>query len=151
MAPLLLSASTAVIAGGVQQTLAIRTQAESAQNIADFNAAVQKREAEAQKAKAGFAQKRQAKKAVQIKSALTARIGAAGGIGSPVAADLAAEQAAELELEGLMIGFEGEVAAERALSQAQIDKLRGRVAKQRGRAEIGATAIRTGTTLLTGF
>lgn len=143
--------TTAGVVGGIQQARAIQAQAESAQNIAAYNAAVEKREAKAVRARARFGQTRQAKRAEEIKSALTARIGAAGGIGSPVAADLAAEQAAELELESMLIGFEGEIAAEQALSQAQIDKLRGKVAKERGRAEVTATAIRTGTTLLTGF
>lgn len=129
----------------------IRVEAESQQNIAAYNAAVQKREAEAVRARAKFAQTRQAKRAEEIKSRLTARIGAAGGIGSPVAADLAAEQAAELELESMLIGFEGEIAAGRALSQAQLDKLRGKVAIQRGEREALAANIRLGTTLLTGF
>ena len=141
----------AVVAGGIQQGRAVTAEARSEQNIANFNAAVQQREAVAQRQRAAFAQQRQARRDAQIKSTLTAQLGAAGAIGSPVAADLAAEQAAELELENLLIGFEGEVAAQRALSQAEIDRLTGRVARQRGRQERTAATIRTGTTLLTGF
>ncbi len=129
----------------------IKVEAESRQNIANFNAAIQKREAEARRQRATFAQKRQARKGAQIKSTLTAELGAAGGIGTLVAADLAAEQAEELELENLLIGFEGEVAAERALSQAELDILSGKIAKQKGRSEALAANIRLGTTLLTGF
>ena len=127
----------------------LRAEGKSAQNIANFNAAVALQEAEAQRAKAGFAQKRQAKRGVQIKSALIAKLGAAGGIGSAVAGDLAAEQAAELELENLLIGFEGEVLAGRAESQAELDRLAGRLAKQRGKTAARAANIRFGTQLAT--
>lgn len=152
MAPLLVAAGVGLaVAGQIQQGRAAEAQARSEQNIANYNAAVQRREAEAQRQRATFAQKRQARRGVQIKSALTAQLGAAGAIGSPVAADLAAEQAAELELENLLIGFEGEVAAQRAESQAELDVLQGRVSRERGRQERRASQIRAGTTLLTGF
>ena len=139
--------------GGIFETLSgaagLRAEGKSAQNIANFNAAVALQEAEAQRAKAGFAQKRQAKRGVQIKSALIAKLGAAGGIGSAVAADLAAEQAAELELENLLIGFEGEILAGRAESQAELDVLQGKIAKQRGKTAGRAANIRFGTQLAT--
>ncbi len=135
--------------GGIFETLSgaagLRAEGKSAQNIANFNAAVALQEAKAQRAKAGFAQKRQAKRGVQIKSALIAKLGAAGGIGSAVAADLAAEQAAELELENLLIGFEGEILAGRAESQAELDILQGKIAKRRGKTAARAANIKFGT------
>lgn len=148
---LILLGTGAMAAGQLQAGRAAEAEGRSAQNIANFNAAVMEREAIAVRRKAAFAQKRQAERGVRIKSALTARIAAAGGIGSPVAADLAAEQAAELELENLLIGFEGEVEAQRALSQAEIDRLSGKVARRRGRAAKRASRIGAGATLLTGF
>lgn len=138
-------------AGQIQQGRAIQAQAASAESMAAYNAAVQKREAQAIEQKARFEQSRQAKRAARVKSALTAKIATAGGLGSPVAADLAAEQAAELELENLLIGYEGEVGAQRALSQAELDRLSGRMAKRRGKAAVTTSRIRAGTTLLTGF
>ena len=139
--------------GGVFETLSgakgLRAEGKSAQNIANFNAAVALQEAEAQRAKAGFAQKRQAKRGVQIKSALIAKLGAAGGIGSLVAGDLAAEQAAELELENLLIGFEGEILAGRAESQAELDILQGKIAKQRSKTAARAANIKFGTEIAT--
>ncbi len=139
--------------GGIYETLSgakgRRVEGRSAQNIANFNAEVAEREAEAQRIRAGFAQQRQAKRGAQIKSALTAKIAAAGGIGSPVAADLAAEQAAELELENLLIGFEGEVLAGQAESQAVLDRLSGRLARQRGKTAGRAANIAFGTQLAT--
>lgn len=128
---------------------ALRAEGKSAQNIANFNAAVAEQEAKAARTKAGFASKRQAKEAAKIKSAQIADIAAAGGLGSPVAADLTAEQAAELELENLLISFEGEVEAKRAETQAELDRLQGSLAKQRGKAAGRAANIRLGTQIAT--
>lgn len=135
---------------------ALRQEGKSAQNIALFNARVQEAEAKAEIARAGFASRRQAKQAAAIKSALEAKLGVAGGLGSLVAADLAAEQAAELELENLLIGFEGETRARRALNQAELDRLSGEFAKQKGKAAGRAANIQFGVQLatlglLTGF
>ncbi len=126
---------------------AARAEGKSAQNIANFNAAVAEQQGKAARAKAGFASQRQAKKAAAIKSAQIADIAARGGLGSPVAADLTAEQAAELELENILIGFEGDVEARRAQNQATLDKLSGRLAKQRGKAAGRAANIKFGTQL----
>ena len=123
----------------------IRAAGASEKNIAEFNAQVAEQQAVAERQRAAFAQKRQAKRGAEIKSALTAKLGA--GIGSPVAADLAAEQAAEIELENLLIGFEGETAARRAESQAVLDRLRGKLAKQRGKAGARAANIQFGMQL----
>lgn len=129
----------------------LRAEGKSLQNIAEFNAQVQEREAEAVRQKAGFEQERQAKRGERVKSALTARLGAAGAISSPVAFDLALEQAEEIELENLLIGFEGETAARRALSRAELDRLQGQLARQRGKSAARAANIQFGTSLLTGF
>ncbi len=112
----------------------IRAQGKSEQNISEFNAKVAENQAEAQRNKAAFAQKRQAKKGVAIQSALEARLGKSGGTGSAVAGDLVGAQAEELELENLLLGFEGEVFAGQAESQAELDRLQGKLAKQRGKA-----------------
>lgn len=149
--PLLIAGTGIAAAGQIQAGRVAAAEAKSAQNIAEFNAQVQEREAEALRLKSRFEQERQVKRAERVKATLTAGIAAAGGLGSPVAVDLAAEQAAELELENLLIGFEGEVGAQRALSQAEIDRLSGRVARRRGKAAVTASRFRAGTTLLTGF
>jgi len=112
----------------------IRADAKNQQRIAEYNAKVAEQQAEAERQRAAFASKRQAKKAAEIKSALTAKIAGAGGLGSPVAADLAAEQASELELENLLIGYEGETKALRAKQQAQLDRLQGEAAYLRGKS-----------------
>lgn len=127
----------------------LRAEGKSAQNIAEFNAQVAEQQAIAERAKAGFAQKRLAKKGVAIQSALEAKLGKAGGIGSPVAADLIGEQAEELELESLLIGFEGEVGAQRAQNQAALDRLQGRLAKQRGKSAARRANVQFGTQIAT--
>lgn len=138
-------------AGLLQAGREAEAETQSAQNIANYNAAVMEQEAKARKQKSLYEQQQQAKRATRVKSTLKARIAKAGGLGSPVAADLAAEQAAELELENLLIGYEGEIGAERALSQAKLDRLQGRLYAQKGRAAKKAGYIGAGATLLTGF
>ncbi len=112
----------------------IRAEGKTAQNIAERNAIVEEQRAVGEERKAAFAQKRQAKKGVATQSALQAKIGAAGGTGSQVAGDLVGAQAEELELENLLLGFEGQVAAGQALNQAELDRLTGRAAKQRSKS-----------------
>ena len=144
--------------GGIFETLSgakgLRAEGKSAQNIAEFNAQVQEQEAKAIRQAGAFKSKRQAKAGTRIQSELTTKIAAAGGLGSPVAADLAAEQAEELELENLLIGFEAEVGARRALNRAELDRLQGRLAKQRGKSAARRANIQFGVqvaTLLSGF
>jgi hypothetical protein len=119
--------------GGFYENLSgakgIRAQGKNQQTIENFKAEVAEAEGEAALIRSGFDQMQQAKEAERIKSSLSAGLGAAGATGSPVAIDLTKEQAAELELENLLIGFEGETANLRAESQAKLDRLQGQLAK----------------------
>jgi hypothetical protein len=140
---------------------AAKTEAKSAQNIANYRAQVKEREAKAIKQETVFAQKRQAKRGAEVISTLEAKLGE--GITSPVAADLIAEQKAELELENIIIGYKGGLRAQRAKEQAKLERAGGRQVKLRGRnlalaRNISfATGVATtpygseGKTLLTGF
>ena len=130
---------------------AARAEAKSRQNIANFKAELKKREAEAERAKARFAQKRQAKRGARVKASLTADIAAAGGLGSPVAADLAVEQAVELELENLLIGFESEARAKAREEESKLLAIGGKFEKQKGKNLATARNVEFGTKLLTGF
>lgn len=127
----------------------LRAEGKSAQNIAEFNAQIEEQNAIAVKNKALFEQQRQAKKGTAIKSSQIARLAKGGGLGSPVTGDLVAEQASELELENLLIGFEGEVAAQQRLSQAELDRLSGRLSKQRGKSAARAANVGFGIQLAT--
>lgn len=129
----------------------LRAQGRSAQNIAEYNAQVAEQEAKAARAKTEFEQRRQAKAGARVKSALRTKIAVAGGGVQPL---LEAVQAAELELENLLIGYEGEVVARRAESQAVLDRLQGQLARQRGKTAARQASIQFGmqvASLLTGF
>lgn len=123
--------------GGIFEELSgakgIRKEGKTAQRISDRNALVEEQRAIGEERKAAFAQKRQAKKGVEVQSALEAKLAAAGGTGSPVAGDLVGAQAEELELENLLLGFEGQVLADQRREQAVLDRLTGQAAKQRSK------------------
>jgi len=140
VAALVLSAAgTGLAAAGQMQA------GKSAEDQAEFNAATARNEATATRQKARFDRARQAKEGSRIKGALAARAAKSGArtdVGSPVL--VAAEQAAELELDNLLIGFEGETMARKHESQARIDEFGGSVSKQ-------ASRIGAGSTMLQGF
>jgi hypothetical protein len=138
-------------AGILQQGQAAAAEAQSAQNIANYNAAVQEREATAIRQKTAFAQQRQAKRGERVKSSLQAALAKAGGIGAGTPLQLESEQAAELELENLLIGYEGEVGAKRALTRAEQDRMQGKLYAQKGKNLKTASYFKAGSTLLTGF
>lgn len=135
-------------AGQIQAGRVAASEAESAKRVHEYNAAIMEREAKAVRAKGKFEQVRQAKYAARVRSTLRKDILAQGALGSGL---LEEEQAAELELEELSIGYEAETEAQRAESQAELDRISGRLAIQRGRSAKKASYIGAGATLLTGF
>jgi len=148
---LLAASTTASAAASYKQSQQARAQARTQQRMMNYQAKVEEREAEMAKAKAQFEQKRQSQAAAREKGALIASLAKEGGLGSPVAADLSGEQASELELENLLIGYEGEAAAKRRMSQAALDRMQGRIYKQRGRDVSSARQWQAGASLLQGF
>lgn len=138
--------------GQIQAGRAAEAESESAQNIQNYTAAVDESEAKAIEQKARFEGVRQAKEAARIKSTLRERLGVLGvrtDVGAP--ALLAEEQAAELELEGFLIGAEARAKARRVRSEAELARLQGKVFRERGRQIKRASYLRAGGTLLTGF
>lgn len=139
-------------AGQIQAGRHARAEAKSAQSIANYNAAVQEQEAKAIEQKSRFEQIRQAKAAERIKGRLRAELAASGArtdVGTPLL--LAEEQAAELELESYLIGYEARTGARRARTQAEIDIAQGKIYKERARQAMPAAYTKAGKTLLTGF
>jgi len=145
---LLLAGIGLQVAGQLQAGRVAESEGESAKRVHDYNAAIMEREAKAARAKGRFEQTRRAKHAARVKSALRAKIAGQGALESGL---LEEEQAAELELENLLIGYEAETAAQRAESQAELDRISGLLAKKRGKAAKRASYIGAGATLLTGF
>ena len=145
---LLLIGTGTMAAGKIQEGRVAASEAESAQNIDNYNAAVMEQEAEAIRKKGKFEQVQQAKHAARVMSTLRKDILAQGAYGSGL---LEEEQEAELELEGLLIGYEAETQARRAESQAVIDRMGGQLAGQRGKSAKKAGYLGAGATILTGL
>lgn len=138
--------------GQIRAGQAAEAQAEAEQNIAQYNAQVQEQEAKAIEQRTALSQRRQAEAAARRLSTLEAGVAAAGAVttvGAPLM--LQAKQASESELENLDIGYTGREQATAARTQARLDIARGKLARQRGRAEARGRYIGAGTTLLTGF
>ena len=151
MAELLIIGGIVAAAGALQQGAAAESEAISAQNVANFNAAVQRQEAKAIEQKGAFVQRRQAEEGVRVLSTQKVKIAKAGGILSPVREDLEAEQLAELELENLLIGFETQTQKGRALTQAELDVAQGKLVRQKGKNLRTASKFKAGASLLQGF
>lgn len=186
--PLMVFGTGISIVGQIRAGRAARAEgeaaAEAAQRMADFNAAtarrnaaiarrnaaVQEQEARSIRQRARFEQRRHTQAGERIKSALIAKLGASGvdiAAGAPLS--LVGEQARELELENLLIGYEGEIAVQRALSQAEMDRaqsdlyraqsgfyrlqggLQSEAYRRGGRNIQRASYLQAGSTLLTGF
>jgi len=145
---MIVAGTSLAAAGQIQAGRVTASEEQSAQNIANYNAAVMEQEAEAIRKKGKFEQVQHAKESARVMSTLEKNLLAQGATGSGL---LEEEQEAELELEGLLIGYEAETAARRAESQAIIDRASGRLAGQRGKSAKKAGYLGAGATLLTGF
>jgi len=135
---------------------AAKVEGKSAQNVANYNAAVQQRQAKAELARGQFAGARQAAAGQRAQGTLEAALGASGAVSSLGApASIQAEQAKESELEMLLTGYEAQTRAARALSQSELDKMQGEMALKRSKNEALARQIqfgtKVGTSLLGGF
>ena len=153
LVPYLIGAGIGLQAFGTWKAgVAAEAEAESAAAVAEYNAAVQQREAQAIEAQTEFRQRRQAEAGERQASGLLAALGASGVVvseGTPLM--ILSRQAAESELENLMLGYEGAIGKRRALSQATIDRAQAGIYRQRGRTARTAGAVGAGTSLLSGF
>ena len=153
MLPWIIGAGVGMQALGTYQAgQAAAGEAESRQAMAEYNARVAEQEAQAVEQQTRFQQQQQAKEAARYQSSLLAGLGAAGvvtTVGTPLM--IQARQAAESELERLMIGYEGQVRASRARSQAGLDRMQAGIYGQRARTASRAGLFGAGTSLLTGF
>ena len=152
--------ATALTAAGVgisalgtyQAGQAQAEQAKGQQAMAEYNAQVARQEAKALETRSLYESRLQNKEAQRIGSSLEAGLAASGvspSAGTPLL--IQATQAAESEMENLMIGYEGRTAAGRAMSQSKLDTMQagiyGTAAKNYSRGGM----IGAGATLLTGF
>lgn len=141
--------ATAGVIGGAQ---AASAQAKAQAGVSEFNARVARQQAASEEAFASFRQQRQAKEARRRQGRLRAAIGAAGvvpDVGTPLL--LQATQAAEDELDNLLIGFQGQIGAARQVSRARLGGVQADIFTQRARNARIAGGIQAGSTLLSGF
>ena len=150
--PLMIGGTALGAYGQIQGGLAAEAEGQSQQNMANYNAALQEREAKSIEARTALQQKQQAEAADRAQSTLRAGLGASGAVstaGSPLM--IMAKQASESEMENLMIGYQGSEEALAARSQGKLDIMGGKIARQRGSAGKTAGFMGAGSTLLTGF
>ena len=140
------------IYGGVSQAQAAKQQGQSQKAMMEYNARVEEQKARQIEAKTAYDQKRQAQAAQRRMSTLTANIGASGAVGtvgSPLL--VAAKQQSELDLENLMIGYEGQIGAQEHRSQAGMDVMQGNLYSQAGRNRATGAYMGAGTSILGGL
>jgi hypothetical protein len=136
----------------IQQGRIADAQSKVQKALAERNAQVLEADAKAREQKARFDQLRQVKAAGRVKGALIAKLGASGArldVGAPL--DVITEQAAELELDNLLIGFEGATDAARLRDDARLTRVGGQFARDRGRAAKRASFTTAGVSLLRDF
>ena len=135
--------------GGIMSSQAASQQARDQKALANYNAKVEEQRAKQIELKASYDQVRQAKEAERIKSSLTAGLGSAGALGQSLLVQ--AKQASELDLENMMIGYEGQVGAGQARNQSKVDTIQAGIYGRKAKNTQTAGYINAGTSLLTGF
>lgn len=147
-----LAAIGTMAVGGVMQAQAQMQQAKDQEAMMKYNARVKEMEAKQALAKATFDSQRQAEAAERVKSTLRANLGASGAVpteGTPLLVQ--AKQASELELDNLMIGYNGIVDAQSLRQGASADRAQGKMYAKAGRNSAMATYMNTGGSILGGL
>jgi hypothetical protein len=143
----------ATMAGGqIYSGMQANAQGKSAQNMAEYNAAMQEREAKQVERKTAMEQRLQAESADRAMSTTRAGLGMSGAVsteGSPLL--IQAKQASESELENLMIGYEGREQATSLREGAALSRMEGKIARKKGKSSMYSSFIGAGSSLLTGF
>ena len=138
--------------GGIREGLANKAAADSAANMQKYNAQIELRRKHMIEQRGKRASILQAESASRKKSSLTANLGASGAVlqtGIPL--DILGAQAVESEKENLGIGYDTQVAASQAESQAGMHELQADIYTKKGKNLMYGQFINTGTSLLSGF
>ncbi len=150
--PLMIMGTAASAGGQIYSGMAANSEGKSAQNMAEYNAKLQEREAQAIEQRSAIEQKRQAQAAARQRSTMIAGMAKSGNViseGSPL--QILSEQAGESELENMMLGYNSAVEAQRARSQGQADIMQGKIARRAGKNTRFGSFIGAGATALSGF
>jgi hypothetical protein len=149
-----------LIGGGVgleafavyQSGVAASAEAKAQASISEYNARVAEQQALQTERATQFQQQRQAEEAQRYESTIQANLGTSGAVtdqGTPLM--IQAKQQAESELDNLMLGYQGQVEAGRARSQAAGERMQASIYKQKAGSSYTAGLIGAGSSLLTGF
>jgi len=137
------------LGGGLMASGASAKAGRMAQRIGEFNAQISEDDAlEIRKAYL-FEEIRGLESGKRAKGTLMARAGASGArldVGAPLRA--VAELAREINIDQLLIGYEGENAARRSENQAKVQRMGGELSAKQYNAQATAQLIRAGGTLL---
>lgn len=130
-----------LIAGTVASTGASIAQGIGASRMAKYNAAVAMRQAQAERDKAAFDERRIREVWGQRLSTARALYGKAGvdEEGSPL--EVLGEMAGQGELDALAIRYGGDIAASASESEAGLYKVKGRMARTKGFMEAGSSLL----------
>lgn len=134
-------ADAAAVVGAVTSAAGAMQQGAAQQNMANYNAAVAEREAESARRAAAFEESAQRDRAEKVKSTQRALFAKSGVTpeGSPLLVE--ADTAQQAEQDALAIRYSGSVAEARAKSQAALDRMQGKVAKQAGYFKAGSSLL----------
>jgi hypothetical protein len=147
--PMIIAAGVVETVSVVQQGRAAREQGAAQAAIAERNAQLAERQAEAERQAATEAAKAHAEEGEELLARQRALF-AKGGVmmrGTPLS--VVVDTAEKIEQERLTILREGRISAAQARGQADIERLRGKAAKARGRAAGRAATLQAGGTILT--
>ena len=148
----MIAAMAVMAAGKIYEGMAANAQGKSEQNMANYNAALSEREANMTEQKTAYQQKLQAEEASRRQSTMRAGLGASGVVsteGSPLL--IQAEQASQDEFQNLLVGYQGQQEATALRSGATLNRMEGKVARQKGKAGLTAGFIGAGSSLMSSF
>tara|TARA_R110002124_G_scaffold235380_1_gene400702 strand:- start:7426 stop:8046 length:621 start_codon:yes stop_codon:yes gene_type:complete len=140
-----------LIAKGVETAMsgiAANKAGKANQMIANANAAIQRQQAEAARAKSDFDANEIRRKGLKITSQGRTSY-AKGGVeiaGTPV--EVLGQIAADVEFDAQTQLYDGELAANNYLSQASMSEYEGRIARQRGKSQQTSAFVGAGVSLI---
>jgi hypothetical protein len=138
--------------GAIQQGQAAAQQAKGQQAIAEYNAQVQQRAAQAQQQSDLYKGERLAESQARQASALQAQAAASGATpttGAPLLVQQ--KQAEQSEMDRLILGYNSNVAQQQDLNQSTIDTMQASIYGQQASNYQTAGMIGAGTSLMSGM
>ena len=150
----LLAAGSKLLKAGsaIQQGRIAEAEGRALKKLGERNAIILEQDADARDRKTRFDQLRQVVSGAKVQGRLLAGLGASGArldVGAPIR--LLSDQAEELELDMLLIGFEGATEARELRNQAVIQRFKGSLAKTRGQNAQKAGYVQAVAGLLSDF